>query len=292
LTAPPDHLLLRFRRVFAHVEAHLDGDLGLWRLSRVAAFSKFHFHRQFSALFGLSVHEYVRLVRLKRAAYQLAFRRGRILEVALESGYESHEAFSRAFKKAHGQTPSEFRESPRWDEWHATNQRLTEMRSQYMRPEYQPGDVNIVSFPATRVAVLEHRGDPRRIGESVRRFIEWRKKTKLTPNVSRTFNIFYDDPAHTAPKEYRLDLCAATDRGVPENEFGVVEKTIPRGRCAVLRHVGSDDTLAEALRYLYAAWLPSSGEEPRDFPLFMQRIRFFPDVPETEAVSDIFLPLK
>jgi AraC family transcriptional regulator len=44
--------------------------------------------------------------------------------------------------------------------------------------------------------------------------------------------------------------------------------------------------------YLYAEWLPNSGEELRDYPLYFQRIRFFPDVPEHEAVTDIFLPLR
>jgi AraC family transcriptional regulator len=45
------------------------------------------------------------------------------------------------------------------------------------------------------------------------------------------------------------------------------------------------------VRFLYATWLPASGQEPREFPLYLQRIRFFPDVPEHEAVTDVFLPL-
>ena len=67
----------------------------------------------------------------------------------------------------------------------------------------------------------------------------------------------------------------------------MLEKTIPGGRCAVVRHVGSDDTLGEAVRYLYATWLPASGEEPRDFPLYLQRVRFFPD-----GAAGAFLRLK
>jgi AraC family transcriptional regulator len=152
--------------------------------------------------------------------------------------------------------------------------------------------VRIVDFAATRVAVLEHRGDPNRIGDTIRTFIEWRKRNGLSPKVSATFNLFYGGPDDTEPEEFRLDLCAAIDRPVPPNEVGVVERTIPAGRCAMLRHVGSDDTLAETFTYLYATWLPASGEEPRDFPLFAQRVHFFPDVPEHEAIMDIFLPLR
>lgn len=152
--------------------------------------------------------------------------------------------------------------------------------------------MTIVVFEETRVAAIEHRGDPKLTGNSVRKFIEWRKQNDLPPRVSATFNILYDNPDEVPPEDYRLDICAAIHRGVAENPFGVVEKTIPGGRCAVLRHIGSHDTLGEAVRFLYATWLPASGEELRDFPLYIQRISFFPDVPEHEAVIDIFLPLQ
>ena len=160
-----------------------------------------------------------------------------------------------------------------------------------MKPAHRPEEVRILDFPATRVAVLEHRGDPQHIGDSVRRFIEWRRQSALPPRLSATFNVFYDDPSEVPPAEFRMDLCAATEREIADNAHGVIAKMLPGGRCAVLRHIGSDDTLGEAIRYLYASWLPQSGEELRDFPLYLQRIRFFPDVPEHEAVTDIFLPL-
>jgi len=161
-----------------------------------------------------------------------------------------------------------------------------------MKTEYRPDQVQIVDFQATQVAALEHRGDPRQIGGSIRKFIAWRQENRLPPRSSATFNVVYDDEAVVAPQEFRFDLCAATSREVVDNPYGVVSKTIPGGRCAVLRHVGSDDTLRDAVTYLYAEWLPASGEEPRDFPLFFERVDFYPDVPEHEAITDVYLPLK
>lgn len=281
------------RRVLEHIERDLDADLSVERLSAVAAFSKFHFHRQFSELLGLSVGRYVQLLRLKRASYQLAFRpEGRIIEVALASGYDSHEAFSRAFKKVFGQTPSEFREGPSWEPWYAIYRPVTELRITHMTNENNSTTIEIVDFAPVRVAVLEHRGDPRRLGETLRTFIEWRKQHGLRPDKSRTFNVLYDDPFQTPPERFRLDLCAAIERDVPDNALGVYEQTIPGGRCARLRHVGSEDTLGESLRYLYGTWLPESGEEPGERPLYLERVRFFPDVPESEAVVDLYLPLR
>jgi AraC family transcriptional regulator len=283
----------RFRRVLEYIDAHLDEDLGLDTLCAVAGFSKFHFHRQFTALFAVTLHPYVQMRRLKRAAHRLAFRGDApILDIALESGYEGPEAFARAFRKAVGQSPSQFRRDPQWESWYARYQPVADSRSRYMTPRNRADDVRIVDFPETRVALLTHQGDPQRIGDSVRRFIEWRKQNQLPPRVSATFNLVHEDPATADPAQYRLGLCCATERPVAANPSGVEAAVIPGGRCAVLRHAGSDDTLAQTVFYLYREWLPASGEALRDFPLYFQRVKFFPDVPEHEAVTDVFFPLR
>jgi len=160
-----------------------------------------------------------------------------------------------------------------------------------MPPEYTPDQVRIVDFPATRVAALEHRGDPRRIGNSIRRFIDWRRENRLHPDRSATFNVLHTDEYGIRPDDFRFEICAATDREIAANDCGVVAKTLPAGRCAVLRHVGSDATLRAAIAYLYSEWLPASGEELRDFPPFLERVTFYPEVPEHEALTDIYLPL-
>jgi AraC family transcriptional regulator len=283
----------KFRNVLEYIDSNLDGDLTIDSLSNIAGFSKYHFHRQFSALLGVSVYKYVQLTRLKRASYQLAFRNHmQIVDIALASGYENHESFSRAFKKGIGQTPSEFREKPQWNPWHLIYQPLTDLRIEHMKPDNQLDDVKVVLFKETRVAVLEHRGDPNLIGDSIRKFIEWRKQNHLPPQISDTFNIFYDNPSEILPEDFRLDICASIEQDVADNLFGVIEKTIPGGRCAVLRYIGDDANLSESITYLYSTWLPLSGEEPRDFPLFLRRVNFFPDVPAHEAIIDVFLPLK
>ena len=284
--------MTRFRRVLEHVDAHLGEELSVERLSGVAAYSKFHFLRQFSALFGVGAHEYVQLVRLKRAAYELAFRERSVLDVALDAGYESPEAFARAFKKATGQSPSELKKQPDWAALDAALRPVRDVRRQHMTRENEARQVEVITFEETKVGVLEHRGDHAHIGDTIRKFIAWRRENHLPPSTSATFNLLYGDPDKVPPDEFRLDLCAAVKGEVAPNAYGVAGRTIPRGRCARVRHVGSDEAFAATIEWLYKEWLPGSGEEPRDFPLFLQRVRFFPDVPEHEAVTDLFLPLK
>ncbi|MEK1939986.1 MAG: AraC family transcriptional regulator, partial [Pseudomonas sp.] len=108
----------RFNAVLAYIEANLDGDLSVKALSQVASFSAFHFHRQFSAFVGVTVSRYVQLMRLRRAAHRLVARADySVLSAALDAGFESPEAFSRAFRRAFGLSPSAFKKAPNWQVW-------------------------------------------------------------------------------------------------------------------------------------------------------------------------------
>ncbi|MFO7593521.1 MAG: AraC family transcriptional regulator [Pseudomonadota bacterium] len=277
----------RFNRVFEHIDRNLDKPLSVEALSQLANFSRYHFQRQFSEYVGLSVTRYIQLLRLRRASYQLAFNdRLRIIDVALEAGFECPESFSRAFKKCCGQTPSQFRNHPAWQPWNERMQLPERKRSTQM-------NVSVIDLEETMIAVLEHKGAPELLMDSVAQFIDWRKNSGLSPiATSRTFGVVYSDPENTPVEEFRFDICGEIDAPVPNNPQGVISKQIPAGRCATVRHYGSTDRIGESAYYLYRDWLPESGEELRDFPLFFHYVKKMPDVPEHEQVTDIYLPLK
>ncbi len=282
----------RMQRVLAHIDQNLGGDLGLDALSSVAAFSKHHFQRQFSATFGIAPHRYVQLARLKRASFRLAFRAGdSITDIALDAGFEAPETFSRSFKQCFGQTPTAFRHEPAWEPWLTTLGPLKKARTMHMHPDFTATDVRIINAAAIPIAHIEHRGAMDRVGTTIQRFIAWRRAAGLHPRNSATYNIFHTDPENTPDDLAHLDICVATHRDVPTSDIGITSGQIPAGRCAVLRITGASAVFEAAAAWLYREWLPQSGEEPRDFPFYCQRIEFFPDVPEHKAVTDLFLPL-
>ncbi|MCS3725547.1 AraC family transcriptional regulator [Bradyrhizobium betae] len=283
----------RMRRVLAHIDRHLDADLDLDTLSAVAAFSKFHFHRQFTATFGLSVHRYVQLARLKRASHQLAYSDALdVTNIAMDAGYDAPDAFARAFRQRFGQSPSSFRKSPDWEPWLAAFGPLDNARSKLMQRTFTNNDVTIRDVPTTKVAIMEHRGDPATLRATIQRFIAWRRASNLHPSTSPTFNVWRSERRPASPADYSVDLCVGTDQPIATNGEAIKAGEIPGGRCAVLRVVGYTDNLEPAALYLYRDWLPASGEEVRDFPIYCQRLSFFPEVPEQETVADVFLPLK
>lgn len=283
----------RIARVCGHIDQHLNQELTLEALGEVAAFSKYHFHRVFSAYTGMSVTRYIQLARLKRASFRLAFEsEKRVIDIALEAGFESPEAFARAFKRTFAQSPSEFRAEPNWSDWH--------LRFQFNPNTFQsqidgitPMNVNIIQLETTKVALLEHLGAPEKVLETAGKFIAWRKATGLSPvKTSKTFGIPYSDPKTTAPEEFRWDVCGTIDSDVPGNEYGVKTGYIPGGRCAVIRHKGSHSNLDTSIYAFYREWLPNSGEEIRDYPCFFHYINFIHEVDECDLLTDIYFPLK
>jgi AraC family transcriptional regulator len=282
-------------RVFDYIDAHIGEDLSLDQLCEVAAFSRFHFARQFTALFGISPLRYIHLVRMKRAGHQLVYRPNlTVTDIALDCGYDSPEAFARAFKTLHGQSPSSFRDHPNWGEWHALYDPLDKIRRQSMPETSTMPDVEITEFPETHTVAIEHHGPPELLGKTIGTFIAWRKKNALPPSKCATFNIVYNDPETVDPADYRIAICAQTRHPLTtgDQSQGIFELIIPAGRCAHIRHIGTDARLRDTLTRLYRDWLGQRGVTLRDFPLIFQHKRFFPDVAEHEKEVDVFLPLE
>lgn len=97
------------QRTINFIEDNLDHPLTLPKLASVACFSPFHFHRVFLMLVGHPVMEYIRKRRLAHAADLLVHSDLKIVDIAFNCGFSSHESFNRAFKKNFAVTPTVFR---------------------------------------------------------------------------------------------------------------------------------------------------------------------------------------
>ena len=154
-------------------------------------------------------------------------------------------------------------------------------------------NVKIVNMKTIPVAALEHKGSPEQVNASALQFIEWRKSSGLSPVASsQTYGVPYQDPKTVPPEEFRFDICGSVNGPVPPNPQGVINKDIPGGKCAVVRHKGSHEQIDQSVHYLYGQWLPQSGEELRDFPCYFHYLNLIPEVEEHALLTDIYLPLK
>ncbi len=99
----------RIGRVAQHLRAELDEPIDAPAITKLAGLSLRQLERIFERTVGESPVAYVRRLRLERAAARLRLSHATILTIAIEAGFESHEAFTRVFRKRFGETPSAYR---------------------------------------------------------------------------------------------------------------------------------------------------------------------------------------
>lgn len=91
------------------LENNLDKSLSLDRVAAKSGYSKWHLQRMFRQVTGDALGTYIRTRRLSRAALELRQKDNTILDIALQSGFDSQQSFSRAFKRQFSQTPGAYR---------------------------------------------------------------------------------------------------------------------------------------------------------------------------------------
>lgn len=259
----------RIGSVLDHILRHLDDDLSLDRLARIAHFSPFHFHRIFTGMVGESVMALVRRLRLERAARQLADSPRPVIEVALNAGYETQESFTRAFRAAFGLPPGRFRKEGEPALVLAAPSAVHFDRQIPLGIFAPPpaGDltmnVRIERRDPIQAVYLRHVGPYVEVGETWGRLCGLAGPRGLMSGPVSMFGLSYDDPAVTPPEKLRYDACLRVDGEVSVDPPLALQE-LPPGIFAVTLHQGPYEELARTYAELYGGWLPGSGREPRE----------------------------
>lgn len=263
----------RILRVLVHIQQHLDEPLAMEELARLAHFSPYHFHRVFQGMVGEGLWEHIRRLRLERAALRLRFSDQSIIHLALEAGYEAHEAFTRAFRAMFGVSPSQFRENSRQPEYAAVASEVHYSASGGL-DDFQPVDtggalmdVEIKTIAPIRVAFVRHTGPYSGCGAAWEKLCAFAGPRGLFGPQTRFLGICHDDPQITPSERIRYDACMTVNGAFqPVGEVGVQEVT--GGEYAVTLHCGPYEKLHETYARLCGEWLPNTGREPAAAPSF------------------------
>jgi len=285
----------RMLRVLVHIQQHLDEPLPLEKLADVACFSPYHFHRIFTGMVGESVKEYVRRLRLERAASQLKLGSASVIDIALAAGYDSHEAFTRSFKNTFGRAPSQFRSArqvelaqvPSGVHYHA------EPRAMRFRTLRQGGSmqVEIKKLKPMRVAFMRHVGPYQEVGKTWEQFLTIMGKDGYLGGNPMMLGICHDDPEVTPPAKIRYDACLTVDDDFqPSGEIGV--QTVAGGEYAMTTHTGPYSQLGRTYSEFLGQWLPRSGRQLRNSPCFEVYVNDPQSTPPEELLTDIYAPLQ
>jgi AraC family transcriptional regulator len=282
-----------------YIEENLYEDISLEAIAKEAYCSLFHFHRVFQGLIGDSMKEYIRKRRLSLAGRELATTDTKIIDIALKYGYGTPEAFTKAFKKMNGITPTEcrrikglfqFRDKACVYVYKALlskgglemNYRIVEKESfkiigRELRVRNDNGDNNKL-IPKFWTSCME---------EGI--FEQFQSMTnRINPQYIDTMGMCMDfDGINTFL--YLICVEATNFDYIPE---GMTAKTIPGPKYVVFTAKGRmPEAIQQTWQDIYGKWFPTSGYERTngpDFEFYDNRS----EVNDDNCEVDIYIPIK
>ncbi|QHS12907.1 helix-turn-helix domain-containing protein [Shewanella sp. Arc9-LZ] len=162
-----------FERALAYLDQHLNEPFDRQVLADIAHIPLCHFDPLFTALYHMSIDAYAELLKSLEAAHLLGFgKQVSLATIAAKLAYRNEQHFIESFTRSIGQSPESFQQAPDWGNFFAKQQPLKSFRVDANHQDKQSYSVDIVSFDAQALAVMEHHGDPALLPQTIARFIE------------------------------------------------------------------------------------------------------------------------
>lgn len=245
-----------------YIEANLDQDVEVPEVARQAGLSQWHFQRIFKALTNETLKTYIRSRRLANSLTKLAETDQRIIEIAIEAGFESQESFTRAFKVAFEVTPADYRRRQK------SFQFLRKIRfdREYLRHIHQSLSLvpEMIWQPAMQL-----------VGMRTRYYGSDSEKNNMANKLPALWGSFlscwkeiphqvggtgYGVILPTADSSDELDYWAAVEVTQIETIASALESlSLPPQRYAKFTHRGLVSQLDQTVNYIYSSWLLNSG---------------------------------
>jgi AraC family transcriptional regulator len=228
--------------VLVHIQANLDEDLSLDALARRVRLSPFHFHRLFRSAVGETLKQYTQRLRLERAANRLIIHDATILDVALDSGFQSHETFTREFKRRFQVTPRDYRQ---WARGKMKRTSVSTAPLDQMCDEFELSETKVTRMAQLHVAFIRHVGPYEAISDQLwQRLAEWASARRL-PRDLIFLGIAHDAPGITPLDKLRFDAAIVVPE--PFSADGPIgHQVVGPNEFAVTTHVGHYRTLPRA----------------------------------------------
>lgn len=286
------NLLENLNNALSYIEENLTQEVDFKEAARRALCSEYHFKRMFSFLAGLTISEYIRRRRLTLAAFELQGSRTRIIDVAIKYGYNSPDAFTKAFQLYHGVTPTEARVSgqslkilPRM------TFQLTIKGGSEMKYRIEEKEAFRIVGIKKRVPIIFHGVNPEiaAMWESLNDDLitQIKKLSNTTPLGILSASANFSEGRMEEKGELDHYIGAATTGECPEN---LSELNVPATSWAVFEAVGPfPGTLQEIWGRIYSEWFPSSNYEQVEGPEILWNES--KDTTSSTFKSEIWIPV-
>jgi AraC family transcriptional regulator len=265
------------------IDRNLTGDLTLAKVAENCGVSRYHLAHAFGETTGMSVMEYVRSRRLSEAANNLAKGASNILDLALDYGYASHEAFSRAFRTQFGMTPEEVRKK-------ATTEGL---------PVVTPVRAEEGARPAIAPVRSERLGEMKFVGlcehvpfsQLQNIASQWQR---FMPHYGEIENKAHPIPAGVSTnldEEGNFDyICAVEVKRFGALPKGLMQITLPPQTYTVFRHDGHISEIGQTYHAIWNDWVPDGGRKIADAASIERHMETF-DTRTGYGGVEIYIPM-
>lgn len=261
--------LKQFNIAMQYIEAHLADEIDFDMVAQLACCSEYHFRRMFASLSGMGLSEYIRYRRLSQAAVDLSQTDARVIDIAVQYGYSSADAFTKAFQALHGVTPSEARLSG------TSIKVIPPMTFQLTVRGGEPMEYRIVEKEAFHIVgvhkrvKLQYRGVNPEIAELYRSLTEadielLDKLCDAEPRGLLNASVNFSDQ-RTEGSLLDQYIGVVTTQPQPTDKWAVL--AVPASTWVVFTSRGKfPDALQDVWGRIYAEWLVTSGYELVDGP--------------------------
>ena len=286
------------QRVVTALVTHLDESADLDALASLACLSPFHFHRIFRGMVGETPLELLRRLRLERGAHMLLHTDEPVTHIAYRAGYETHEAFTRAFRGAFGEAPSVFRRRtsaravlPARSGLHYQH---TGTLSHFTACDTggHAMQIDIETLPALRLATVAHVGPYDQIGTAFEKLGAIAGRAGLFANPDAMMIATYDQDPDGIPVEELRSRAGIT---IPEQSAlpdGTEEQRIAAGRYARYAHIGGFENLGDVWSRFMGEALPASGHLVAHGPAIEIYRSDMRTTPKDELRTDLMVPVQ
>lgn len=270
-------------RALWFIESHFGRDVTLDQISEVACVSRYHMSRMFAVSMGIPVMRYLRARRLSEAARALANGAPDILSVALDVGYGSHEAFTRAFREQFGATPESVR-----TQGHLSNLRLMEA----MKMEGTLLKALEARFEKGRVLLISGIGSRYNCENTAGIAAQWQKFVPHIGNIAGQAGGNAYGVMCNFDEDGNFDyICGVEVKDFSQVSSDWTRVRVPAQDYAVFTHSDHISTIRSTWTTIWNRWLPDSGREVEDAPNFELYGEDFDSV-TGRGLVEIWLPLK
>lgn len=274
----------------SYIEENLESELDMEEIAQIAYMSKFHFQRMFSMLTGFTVTEYIRNRRITKAAQELVNTNTRVIDIALKYGYESPEAFTKAFRSIHGISPSMAKKNSHslkaYPKLSFQIQLKGDVEMDYKIIEKDAFSVVGKSISTTTVGGENHRTIAHFWDESnANGFAE-----ELAKNCGELglLGICLDFDHRLENITYLI----AAEKNITELPTDWEEKEIPSATWAIFPVYGAmPDAIPKVWQRIFSEWFPSTGYEHSGGPE-MEVYLSDEDPSSEDYYSEIWIPIK